>query len=501
MDLIISGDKLTVEDVVKVARHGEKVEPDKDAVERVIAGRKTLEKMIEKGERIYGINTGLGELVKVKIEKENLKKLQVNLVRSHSSGVGKYLEEELVRGAMLIRANSLLKGFSGVRKDIVEILIEFLNHHITPAVPVHGSVGASGDLAPLSHVALALIGEGEVIHNGKIKSAMEAMEEEGIKQVVLEEKEGLALLNGTAMMASYAALAVYDSYQVMKNALVSAAMSFEALKGTDRALDERIMTARGHPGQIRIAELLRKLLEGSKIIEKARENRVQDAYTLRCIPQVYGAVLDTIRYVKGVVEREINSATDNPLVFEKDVISGGNFHGEPIALAMDFLSIALTDLGNMIERRIARLVDGKLSGLPDFLMEESGLNSGLMIPQYTAAALCNRNKILAYPASADTIPTSANQEDHVSMGMNSAIKLREIVENVKYILAIEYLTANQALHIAGHSSKAVESAMKAINIPKFEKDAVFHEYIEDIKKNIDSEKIIFTVEKTVKITL
>ena len=498
--MIIDGETLSVEAVMAVARNHERVEASEQALKELRAGRERLEEMIAQGKRIYGINTGLGELVKVKIEKEHLKKLQVNLVRSHAAGAGAILDEELVRGAMLIRANSLLKGYSGVRECIVKILLDFLNHDITPIVPMHGSVGASGDLAPLSHVALALIGEGEVMHKGVRKSSMEAMQEEGIEPVVLEEKEGLALLNGTAMMASYGALAVYDSYQLLKNSLISTAMAFEALEGTDRALDERIMQVRPHPGQARVAEILRNLLEGSEIIKQARQEKVQDAYTLRCIPQVYGAVLDTLRYVRGVVERELNSATDNPLVFD-DVLSGGNFHGEPIALAMDFLAIALTDLGNMIERRVARMIDGKLSGLPDFLIEHSGLNSGLMIPQYTAAALCNRNKILAYPASADTIPTSANQEDHVSMGMNSAIKLREIAENLSYIVAIEYLTANQALHLRGSSADSVQLAMTALDIPKFTGDVVFNKYIEYIHEKIKKGEIVSKVESVFKITL
>ncbi len=494
----INGENLTIEDVIRVSRHGEKVEYEEKAMEKVKEGRTRLEKMIAGDSVIYGINTGLGDLVKVRIEKSDLKKLQKNLVRSHSSGVGEEMPEEVVRGAMLIRANSLLQGYSGVRPAVIEKLIEFLNLKITPVVPKFGSVGASGDLAPLAHVALALIGEGEVKYEGKIRDTGEVLNELGIEPLILEEKEGLALLNGTAVMASYASIALYDSYSVFKDSLVSFAMSFEALRGTDKALDERIMKVRPHPGQIRVAEILRTLLKDSEIVKKAREEKVQDAYSLRCTPQVYGAVLDTLNYVRSVVEREINSVTDNPLIFEEP-LSGGNFHGEPIALAMDFLAIAMTDLGNMVERRIARLIDHHLSNLPHFLMEKSGLNSGFMIPQYTAAALCNRNKILAYPASADTIPTSANQEDHVSMGMNSALKLREIVENVKYIVGIEYLTANQALHIAGHSARAVAEAMKAIDVEKFEEDAVFSEYIEKIKRKMDSEEIVNSL--SFKITL
>ncbi len=498
--MIVDGENLTVEKVVRVARHREKVELSEKAIENVREGRERLELMISGDSIIYGINTGLGDLVKVRIEKKDLKKLQVNLVRSHASGVGEAMPEEVVRGAMLIRINSLLRGYSGVRPEVVYKLAEFLNEGITPFVPKFGSVGASGDLAPLAHVALALIGEGEVIYRGEIRKTKEVLRELKIEPLILEEKEGLALLNGTGVMASYASLAVYDSYALFKDSLISLGMGFEALRGTDKALDERIMQARPHPGQIKVAKILREILKDSEIVKKAREEKVQDAYTLRCTPQVYGAVLDTLNYVRSVVEREINSATDNPLIFEEP-LSGGNFHGEPIALAMDFLAIALTDLGNMVERRIARLIDHHLSNLPHFLMENSGLNSGLMIPQYTAAALCNRNKILAYPASVDTIPTSANQEDHVSMGMNSALKLREIVENVKYIVAIEYLVANQALHIGGHSSKVVEEAMKEIGIGKFEEDDVFHEYIEKIKRKMDSEEIVKAVEKKVKIIL
>jgi histidine ammonia-lyase len=431
----IDGDNLKIEDVVSVARFGERVKISENAIPRVLKSREVIEKIIKEGRVVYGINTGLGELVKVRIPKNEAKELQINLVRSHSSGVGKYMDDEIVRAAMLIRANSLLKGFSGVRIDVINTLIEMLNKNIIPLVPKFGSVGASGDLAPLAHIALVMIGEGYAKFNGEVMSGKEALENAGIKPLRLQEREGLALLNGTAVMAAYASLTIYDSYEIMKNALLSAAMSFEALKGTDKALDERIMKARAHPGQIKIAEIMRDLLKDSKTVKKAREEKVQDAYTLRCLPQVYGAVLDTINYARDVVKREINSATDNPLVFDEP-ISGGNFHGEPIALVMDFLAIALTDLGNMVERRIARLVDSKLSGLPSFLIENSGINSGLMIPQYTAAALCNRNKILAHPASADSIPTSANQEDHVSMGMNAAQKLREIIENVKYIIAI-----------------------------------------------------------------
>ncbi len=498
--VLIDGESLKIEDIVNVARFGERVEIDDGAILKVQRSRKIVEEALEGNEVVYGVNTGLGELVHVVIPKDKGRELQVNLVRSHASGVGNNMPQDVVRGAMLIRANSLLKGYSGVRVDIIRLLVDMINAHITPIVPMYGSVGASGDLAPLAYIALAMIGEGNVIYGEKVMNAKEALERAGLEPVELREREGLALLNGTAVMASYASLAIHDSYEIMKNALISAAMGFEALRGTDRALDERIMLARPHPGQIKIAEILRDILKGSGIVEKARNEKVQDAYTLRCIPQVYGAVLDTINYAKEVVEREINSATDNPLIFDEP-ISGGNFHGEPIALVMDFLSIALADLGNMVERRIARLVDSKLSNLPPFLIEESGTNSGLMIPQYTAAALCNRNKILAYPASVDSISTSANQEDHVSMGMNSAQKLREIVENVKYIVAIEYLCANQALYFTGASAKAIVEARKAIGIEKIERDMVYSSLIEEIKEKIDRGEIASAVEKIISISL
>ena len=500
MRMKINGESLSIEDVVNVARFGEKVEIEEYSLKKVKEGRKRLEKVIESGRVIYGINTGLGDLVRVRIDDNKIKELQENLIRSHASGVGKYLDDEIVRGAMLIRINTFLKGYSGVRDDVVKKLVQFLNHNITPLVPEMGSVGASGDLAPLAYIALALTGQWKVKYRGNIVDSIVAMKEENIEPLKLVEKEGLALLNGTAMMSSIASIAIYDSYQIMKNALISAAMSFEALKATDLALDERIMLARPHPGQIKVAEILRNLLKDSEIVKKARKEKVQDAYTLRCIPQVYGAVLDTLDFARTVVEREINSTTDNPLIFD-EAISGGNFHGEPVALTADYLAIALTDLGNMIERRIARIIDSKLSNLPHFLMENSGLNSGLMIPQYTAAALCNRNKILSYPASADSIPTSANQEDHVSMGMNSAVKLREIVENLKYILSIEFLCVNQALHLSDYSSSAIKTAIKAIDIPKFKRDEIYHIYIQKIKEKIDSNKILKEVEKIIKITL
>ena len=481
----LDGKNLRIEEVVNVARYGEKVTIDEESLKRVREGRRRVKRIIESGNTVYGVNTGLGALANVKISKKDLKSLQENLVRSHASGVGNYMDEEVVRAAMLIRANSLLKGFSGVREETIVNLVKILNANITPLVPQFGSVGASGDLAPMAAVSLLLMGEGKCRYKNRIVSAKYALGKEGIEKLVLEEREGLALLNGTSFMSAYAALAIYDSYEIVKNAILSSILSFSAMEGIKDAYDERIMNVRPHHGQKKIAAVLRDILgkyEGAK-------SRVQDSYTLRCIPQVYGAVLDTIDYARSVVEREINSATDNPLIFE-EAISGCNFHGEPVALVMDFLGIALTDLGNMVERRVARLVDSKLSNLPPFLIENSGLNSGLMISQYTAASLCNRNKILAYPASADTIPTSANQEDHVSMGLNSGMKLREIVENLKYIVAIEYLCGNQANHLIEKKMKNVEKIMKKINIGKIRRDTSLTPLIEEIKKKIDGGEIV-----------
>jgi len=442
--VVIDGEHLTVEDVHRVSRLMEPVELSKLARFKIKKARQVLEKHMESERPIYGVNTGFGALANIKIPKDKLRELQKNIILSHATGVGNYLSEDLVRAMILIRANALAKGYSGVRVIVVEKLLELLNKRITPAVPEKGSVGASGDLAPLSHIASVIIGEGRILKNGQVVH----IKQTDFVPIQLEEKEGLSLVNGTQFMSAHLALIVRDLEKLVKIATLVAATSVDALLGTPSAFDEKIQNVRPHPGQVKVASWLREFLKGSEIRESHKNcPKVQDAYTLRTIPQVYGAVLDTIEWSKSIVEREINSATDNPLVFEEGILSGGNFHGEPLALCADYLSIALTSMGNMIERRIDRLLNPKVNeGLPPFLAGgEEGLNSGFMIWQYTAAALCNENKILSHPASADSIPTSAYQEDHVSMGANAVRKLYKIYENVVSLVTIEAMVASIAI--------------------------------------------------------
>ena len=449
IDLIrINGENLKISDVVKAARYKEKIVLDENAKIKVKKSRETIEKLLKTNKVIYGVNTGFGALVNKKISKEDLLTLQRNIVLSHSAGVGKALEEEIVRAIMLLRANSLSKGFSGVRVGVIEKLIEFLNEDITPYVPETGSVGASGDLAPLSHIALCLIGEGYVLSEGKKVQTKEVLKRKGIKPITLEEKEGLSLVNGTQAMTAILALVVHDAKNLIKIATLISAISIDALTGSSQPFDPRIHMVRPYKGQKQVAKLLFNCLEKSEIRNSHRNcGRVQDAYSLRAIPQVYGAVLDILDYAEKVLEIEMNSATDNPLIFDEDVISGGNFHGEPIALVCDYISIALTDIGNMIERRIDRLINPLVNiDLPPFLAEgKEGLNSGYMLWQYTAAAICNENKILSHPATSDNIPTSALQEDHVSMGMNAARKMKKIFENLVTLVSIEAMLASVAI--------------------------------------------------------
>lgn len=441
----IDGSSLSIKQIASVAAGSEKVELGKSARLNVQKSRKNLEKHIADGKTIYGINTGFGALMNVKIEKKDLLKLQENLIRSHSAGVGDPLDERYVRAMMIVRANSLSKGYSGVTEELIDTLLAAVNSHVTPMVPRYGSVGASGDLAPLAHVALCLMGESEVFFEGRRMKSIDALNLAGIKNHIFLEKEGVAFINGTSAISGILAVAIHDARKLIAQSIAAASISLQALKGTTKAFTEWVVKTRSHNGQAKVSSMMRSLLTGYA----DNKTRVQDAYSIRCIPQVHGAVLDTLDYCSSVLEREVNSVTDNPILNEEEVISAGNFHGEPVALASDFLSIALTDLGNIIERRIFRLTDSSLSGLPPFLTEKSGLNSGMMIPQYTAASLCNMNKVLAHPASSDTIPTSANQEDHVSMGMNSALKLSEIIKNLESIVAIEFLAAAQAADLSG----------------------------------------------------
>lgn len=443
--ITIDGDSLTVDQVLSVSARYEEIRVSDGAFRKIEASHKSLMKIVTSGKRVYGVTTGFGSLLNVDVEEKDIIRLQANLIRSHSSGYGDRLPELHVRAMMLVRLNSLCRGYSGVSRELIEFLTDMINKKIHPVVPRFGSVGASGDLAPLAHIALAMMGEGLVISGNGDRPSNEVLEKEGMNPYSFGEKEGVAFINGTSTISGILAVETALTYNLFDNALNSAVMSFEALKGTDKAFTSWAIEARGHNGQKLVAEKMRKKLLGSENVKKAGMDKVQDPYTLRCIPQVYGAVLDTLDYVRNVITVEINSVTDNPLVNGDEYVSVGNFHGEPVAFACDFLAIALTDLGNMIERRLARITDTNLSGLPPFLVERSGFNSGYMIPQYTAAALCNRNKTLSNPSSADTIPTSANQEDHVSMGANAAFKLSEIVKNLEGIIGIEYLLAAQAL--------------------------------------------------------
>lgn len=496
--ITISGDSLTLEQVYEVAVKNEEVTLSNEAVRKIEDSRNRLLDKLKEGKAIYGVNTGFGSLLNVSIPKDKITQLQINLIRSHSSGIGEPLPEEHVRAIMLIRANNLSKGFSGVRVELVQTILKMLNAGVHPVVPRYGSVGASGDLAPLAHIALTLMGEGEVYYRGKKEKASEALKEESISPVQFAEKEGVAFINGTSAISGILAVELYRSFEIFRNSVLAASLSFEGLKGTDRALREWVMNIRPHRGQKLVAESMRGLLEGSEIIRKSSETKVQDAYSLRCIPQVEGAVYDTLQYALSVLSTEMNSATDNPLVGEDEIISAGNFHGEPVGLVCDFLAIALTDLGNITERRLARIVDSNLSGLPPFLVSDSGYNSGYMIPQYTAAALCNRNKTLCMPSTADSIPTSANQEDHVSMGTNAAIKLHEIVSNLKTIVAIEYLLGAQSLEFATESpsgnTAAVYSRIRE-SIPPLERDRINSPDIEKIAGMIDEGILVSGIEK------
>jgi histidine ammonia-lyase len=450
--LTLDGSSLSLEDVVRCARSpAVRVALAPAALERLRVSRAIVERAVARGDTIYGINTGFGKLANVRIDPTSLDQLQVNLIRSHAAGVGDPLPAEVVRAMMLLRANVLLRPTSGVRPELVQALAALLDAGIVPLVPEQGSVGASGDLAPLSHLALALLGEGEVVSGGPggPEPASAALRRAGLQPVRLAPKEGIAFINGTQAQTALLALLVHDAGVIWRTAVAAAAMSLEALRGTPTPLDPRIHQARPHPGQAHAASLMRRLLEGSEIRESHRENdpRVQDAYSLRCSPQVLGAAADAIRFAEEVARIELNASTDNPLVFDNgDVLSGGNFHGQPVAQALDVLAIGLTTLQALAERRVERLVNPDLSqGLPAFLTREAGLQSGLMVVQITAASLVAESRTLAHPASTGSIPTDANQEDFVPMGMAAAFKARRILGNAARVVAAELLCGAQGI--------------------------------------------------------
>ena len=466
----------------------EKVSASKEAMRVVMENRKAVEEIVAKGKVIYGITTGFGKFSDVLIQKAHVKDLQHNLIHSHACGVGEMFPEIVSRAMLILRANALLKGCSGVRPVVIETLLELVNHQIHPIIPSQGSLGASGDLAPLSHLALVLMGDGEVLYQGKKVAAHTALATAKIQQISFEAKEGLALINGTQAMTAMGVVNYIEAEQLAVQSEWIASLTLEGLRGIIDAYDEDIHIARGYLEQIEVARRIRHILSGSQLVTGQGEIRVQDAYSLRCIPQVHGATWQTLHYVKEKLEIEMNAATDNPLIFHniKKVISGGNFHGQPIALSMDFLKIAVAELASISERRIERLVNPQLSDLPAFLSPDPGLQSGAMIMQYTAASLVSENKTLAHPSSVDSIPSSANQEDHVSMGTIGARHAYTIIENVRKVLAIEMICGMQAVEYRGlkkmspHTRKFYTDGRTVV--PSITKDRIFSKDIEALAK-------------------
>ena len=503
MELMIDGHHLVLGDVIDVARNRRRIALSDEAKEKIRKAEQMVKDFVNQGKVSYGITTGFGKFSDTLISKEETGELQRNLIMSHAVGVGDPFSEEIVRAMMLLRINSLSQGFSGIRLSTLETLVNMLNRDVYPLVYEKGSLGASGDLCPLAHMALTLIGEGEAFLNGKRVPSKEAMKAAGIQPVVLSAKEGLSLINGTQAMCAVGCITAYDALQASKLADVSVALSMEALEGIRDAYDARVHAVRPHCGQIHTADNVRELLNGSERITNQGEKRVQDAYVLRCAPQVHGACKDAIRHVVEKLEIEINSVTDNPILFVDDeyAISGGNFHGESVAMAFDYLGIAVSELANIAERRVERLVNPALNnGLPAFLTPKGGLNSGFMIVQYAAAALVSENKVLAHPASVDSIPSSANQEDHVSMGTIAARKAQSILKNTQDVLAMEMLCSTQAIDLQdnGKLGNGTQPAYDTIRkaVPFFEEDTVFYPYIHKIADMIHDGSLMAAVEQT-----
>jgi len=500
MKVVITGQDLTLEQVEAVARRGATVELSQQARENVLASRKVVDDIIDQKRVVYGVTTGFGSFCNTVIPTEESKILQKNLIITHAVGAGNPFPSEVSRTVMLLRINNLSKGFSGIRMETLETLIAMLNKGVSPIIPEKGSLGASGDLAPLSHMVLPMLGLGEAEYEGKVYSGEKAMELAGIPTIELTEKEGLALINGTQVMTAVGALTMVDTINLVKVSDIAVAMSFEAQRGVIDALQPRMHTCRPHQGQIDSARIISHLLEGSKNVTKQAEIKVQDAYSLRCAPQVHGASKDAINYVKEQIEIEINSVTDNPIIFGDTMegISGGNFHGQPMALSFDFLGIALSELANISERRLERLVNPALSGLPAFLVENGGVNSGFMIVQYSAASLVSENKVLAHPASVDSIPSSANQEDHVSMGTIAARKAKEIMGNVRRVLAMELMCSCQAIDLRvdkgmGIGTKPVYEAIRKV-CPHLDADRPLYEDINRCEELIIENVLVEQVE-------
>lgn len=478
-DIVMVGEPLSIADVVRVARDGAPAALSPAARERMQTSRAYIDRLVADGRTVYGVTTGFGKLSTERIAPADVRQLQRNLIMSHAMGVGEPLSDEVVRAMLLLRAQSLAFGNSGIRIEVVELLIQLLDRGIIPVVPSQGSVGASGDLAPLAHIALTLIGEGHAHVRDQVLPSARALELVGLQPVVLEAKEGLALINGTQAMTAIGALVVHDALAFATVADIAAAMSLEALKGTRVPFDPRVTRLRPHPGAVAAAANVLRVSADSPIhASHADCDKVQDAYSLRCVPQVHGASRDALSHVAEIVTREINAVTDNPLVFAEDdtVISAGNFHGQPVAVAMDYAKVAIAELANIAERRVEHMLDPAVSGLPAFLARQGGLHSGLMISQYTAASLVSENKVLAHPASVDSIPTSANQEDHVSMGTTAARQCAMILENARWVMAIEVLSATEALgfHAPLEPGPAVAAAVAAVRevVPPLDADRI-----------------------------
>ncbi len=495
--LAVDCDPLSIHEVVEVACAGRAVTLGPHAVAAMTRSRNVVDRVVEDGDVVYGISTGFGKLADKVIPRDLLEQLQRNLVVSHSVGVGPPLDREVVRAMLLLRAAALARGYSGIRPETVRHLIDVLNSGIIPFIPARGSVGASGDLAPLAHLALTLIGEGRAFLDGKDLPAREALERRGLTPCVLTAKEGLALINGTQLMTALGILIIDGAQNLFEVADIAGAMSLEAVRGTNRAFDARAAAARPHPGQITVAAHLRALTEGSEIMASHRHDnhRVQDPYSLRCMPQVHGASRDAFRFITEVFETEINSATDNPLIFTDpdDIVSCGNFHGQPLAMALDFAAVALAELASISERRIEVMLDPNFSELPPFLTMRGGVDSGFMVSQYTAAALVSENKVLSHPASVDSIPTSANQEDHVSMGVTAGLKARDIQRNVEAVLAIELLAAAEGLDYRRplRSSAILEQVHALIRseVPHLAEDRAMYPDIEAVTRMVRDGRI------------
>ena len=520
--IYLDGNSLTLPLIDEIAYRRVNVRLTPAAKRRIATARSLVDDWVNSDRTVYGITTGFGEFSNVRIDRKDIERLQENLILSHAAGAGEPLPPEVVRAMMVLRVNALSKGYSGVRLETVQMVLEMLMRGVTPVIPSQGSVGASGDLVQLAHLVLAMMGKGKAWletdgvgqSSGdarKVLPSSRALARVGLKPVRLTAKEGLALINGTQMMTAFAALAVHQALALCRVADVVAGMSVEALRGSDTPFDLRIHRLRPFRGQMTVAKNMLRLMKGSQIRRSHRFNdpRVQDAYSIRCIPQVHGASRDAINYVAGVVNTEINSVNDNPLIFPADKIhlEGGNFHGQPIALAMDFLAIALAELANISERRIERLVNGSLSGLPRFLTEQGGLNSGYMIAQYTAASLVSENKVLSHPASVDSIPTSANQEDHNSMGSIGAQKAWRVLKNVQTVLAIELLCASQGLDFTRRSGagrviragEGVEAAYRFVrkHIDHLGRDRILHTDIQTALGLVRNNAVLNCVEKLI----